>query len=68
MSSIPSPGPIHIIVHTAPAEWWEIVAAIGPWIILLGALIVFCITEIAHQRKMDKIRREFDTWANGSHL
>jgi hypothetical protein len=36
-------GPIHIIVHTAPAEWWQIVAALGPYAVLLVAEIWWCI-------------------------
>jgi hypothetical protein len=41
-NSLPS-EPIHIIVHTAPAEWWQIVAALGPYAVLLAAEIWLCI-------------------------
>lgn len=35
--------PIHIIVHTAPAEWWQILGVLGPYGILLVAVIWWCI-------------------------
>jgi hypothetical protein len=41
-NSLPS-EPIHIIVHSAPAEWWQIVAALGPYAVLLVAEIWWCI-------------------------
>jgi hypothetical protein len=34
----PSP-PIDVFVHSGPAEWWQIVAALGPLAVLLGALL-----------------------------
>jgi hypothetical protein len=37
----PSPGPVHVILDTGPAEWWQIVAALGPLAVLLGALIAW---------------------------
>jgi hypothetical protein len=39
MSSTPSPTPIEVFVHTGPAEWWQILAALGPLAVLLGALV-----------------------------
>lgn len=33
----PSPSPVEVFVHTGPAEWWQIVAALGPLAVLLGA-------------------------------
>jgi hypothetical protein len=45
------PGPIHIIVHTAPAEWWQILAVLGPYGVLLVAVIWWCI-------ELNKIRRQ----------
>lgn len=36
-------GPIHIIIHIAPAEWWQILAVLGPYGVLLVAEIWWCI-------------------------
>ena len=38
MPPTPSPTPIEVFVHTGPAEWWQILAALGPLAVLLGAL------------------------------
>jgi hypothetical protein len=35
----PTPSPVEVFVHTPPAEWWQIVAALGPLAVLLGALV-----------------------------
>lgn len=37
MPAAPSPSPVHVIVDTGPAEWWQILAALGPLAILVGA-------------------------------
>lgn len=34
-----SPSPIDVTVHTGPAEWWQIAAALGPLAVLLAASI-----------------------------
>lgn len=39
MNPAPSPNPVHVIVDTGPAEWWQILAALGPLAVLLGALL-----------------------------
>ncbi|MGP4032895.1 hypothetical protein [Pseudarthrobacter sp. 1C304] len=39
MEPTPSPTPVEVFVHTGPAEWWEVLAALGPLAVLLGALI-----------------------------
>jgi hypothetical protein len=39
MPPTPSPSPIHVIVDGGPAEWWQILAALGPLAVLLGALL-----------------------------
>jgi hypothetical protein len=44
MPLTPSPSPIHVIVDTGPAEWWQIVTALGPLAILLGALLAALIS------------------------
>lgn len=39
MSPSPSPSPVDVFVHSGPAEWWQIVAALGPLAVLIGALV-----------------------------
>jgi hypothetical protein len=39
MSPTPSTTPIEVFVHTGPAEWWQILAALGPLAVLLGAMV-----------------------------
>lgn len=39
MNPSPSPSPVEVFVHTGPAEWWQIFAALGPVAVLLGALV-----------------------------
>ncbi|MBT2531703.1 hypothetical protein J7E83_06125 [Arthrobacter sp. ISL-48] len=41
MNPTPSPTPLDVFVHSGPAEWWQIVAALGPLAILLGALVAW---------------------------
>ena len=35
----PSPAPADVVVQTGPAEWWEVLAALGPLAVLLAAVI-----------------------------
>jgi hypothetical protein len=35
----PSPSPIDVVVHSSPAEWWQVLAALGPLAVLLGAVL-----------------------------
>ena len=35
----PSADPVDVFVHTGPAEWWQVLAALGPLAVLLAALI-----------------------------
>ncbi|MET1088009.1 MAG: hypothetical protein ABWY04_12955 [Arthrobacter sp.] len=35
----PSPAPVDVVVQTGPAQWWEVLAALGPLAVLLAALI-----------------------------
>ena len=37
MTPSPSPTPVDVFVHSGPAEWWQILAALGPLAVLLGA-------------------------------
>lgn len=39
MSPSTSPSPVDVFVHSGPAEWWQIVAALGPVAVLIGALV-----------------------------
>lgn len=58
VASLP-PGPVHIIIHTAPAEWWQILAAVGPYGVLLVAEIWWCIQLGRNRRREEAERREF---------
>ncbi len=33
----PTPVPVEVFVHSGPAEWWQILAALGPLAVLVGA-------------------------------
>lgn len=35
----PSPAPVDVFVQTGPAEWWQVLAALGPLAVLLAAVI-----------------------------
>jgi hypothetical protein len=35
----PSPGPVHVLGDTGAAEWWQVLAALGPLAVLLGAIL-----------------------------
>jgi hypothetical protein len=37
MPTSPAPTPVDVVVHSGPAEWWQILAALGPLAVLLGA-------------------------------
>ncbi|MBE4719860.1 hypothetical protein [Pseudarthrobacter sp. AB1] len=39
MNIAPSPSSIDVIIHDAEAEWWQIVAALGPLVVLCAVLI-----------------------------
>lgn len=34
-----SPAPVDVVVQSGPAEWWQVLAALGPLAVLLAALI-----------------------------
>jgi hypothetical protein len=35
----PTPSPVDVFIHSSPAEWWQIFAALGPLAVLLAAVI-----------------------------
>ena len=35
----PSPDPFDVFVQAGPAEWWEVLAALGPLAVLLAAVL-----------------------------
>lgn len=69
MNPTPSPGPVDVFVHAGPAEWWQIVAALGPLAILTGALLAALISwrTLRQRTAADALalsqRREADTSA-----
>jgi hypothetical protein len=39
----PSPTPLDVVVHSGPADWWVILAGLGPLAVLIAALLAFYI-------------------------
>ena len=51
----PSPSPIPVTVVAPPAEWWQIVAALSPFAVLLAAIIAAIVgfRQIKQKREAD---------------
>lgn len=43
MTPAPSPTPLDVVVHSGPADWWVILAGLGPLAVLIAALLAFYI-------------------------
>ncbi len=43
MTPAPSPSPLDVVVHSGPADWWVILAGLGPLAVLVAALLAFYI-------------------------
>ena len=43
MTPAPSPTPLDVVVHSGPADWWVILAGLGPLAVLTAALLAFYI-------------------------
>jgi hypothetical protein len=43
VTPVPSPGPLDVVVHSGPADWWVILAGLGPLAVLIAALLAFYI-------------------------
>lgn len=43
MTPVPSPGALDVVVHSGPADWWVILAGLGPLAVLIAALLAFYI-------------------------
>ncbi|WP_240721368.1 hypothetical protein [Pseudarthrobacter sp. NamE5] len=39
----PSPSMLDVVVHSGPADWWVILAGLGPLAVLIAALLAFYI-------------------------
>lgn len=37
MPPTPAPTPVDVYLHSGPADWWQILAALGPLAVLIGA-------------------------------
>ncbi len=44
MNPTPPPAPVDVVVHSGPAEWWQVVAALGPLAVLLTGLVAALIS------------------------
>lgn len=53
MNPTPSQSRIDIIIHDGDAEWWQIVAAISPLVILLGVILMAVLIWLTRQRRTD---------------
>lgn len=53
MNPVPSPSSIDIIIHQGDAEWWQIIAALWPLVILLGAVLMAVIIWLTRHRRTD---------------
>ncbi|MFC0484556.1 hypothetical protein [Pseudarthrobacter scleromae] len=43
MTPDPTPSPLDVVVHSGPADWWVILAGLGPLSVLIAALLAFYI-------------------------
>jgi hypothetical protein len=63
----PSPTPIEVLIRSGPAEWWQVLAALGPLAILIGAVLAAVISwwTLRQRTAADALalaqRREADT-------
>ncbi|MHA7288497.1 hypothetical protein ACX80V_02450 [Arthrobacter sp. MDT3-24] len=69
MNPTPPPGPLEVVVHSGPADWWVILAGLGPLAVLIAALLAFYINSrtLAQRTSADKTaldqKREADEQA-----
>lgn len=54
--------PYPIYAQTGPLEWWQILTALGPWILLLTAGVVGFIWWLALRKETKDVTRN-DQWA-----
>jgi hypothetical protein len=65
----PPLGPLEVVVHSGPADWWVILAGLGPLAVLIAALLAFYINwrTLAQRTSADKTaldqKREADEQA-----
>ena len=57
MPPTPAPTPIDVVLHTGPPEWWQVLAALGPLAVLLGALLAGIIGWRTLQQKAEADNR-----------
>jgi hypothetical protein len=62
----PSSGRIDVIIHNADAEWWQIIAAIGPIVVILGAVLIWAIGWLTLRRRTvaDTVAFDLETKAD----
>lgn len=53
--------PYPVYVQSGPPEWWQILAALGPWILLLAACVVGFIWWLALRQETRQMRQN-DQW------
>jgi hypothetical protein len=68
VNPVTSSSRIDIVVHTGEAEWWQIVAAIGPLVVFLGVVLFIVIRWLTtrHRTASDGLALAGETRAGGS--
>lgn len=51
-----------VYAQSGPPEWWQILAALGPWILLLASCVVGFVWWLALRQETKAIRRN-DQWS-----
>ncbi len=56
MTPTPPSGPLEVVVHSGPADWWVVLAGLGPLAVLIAALLAFYINwrTLAQRTSADK--------------
>ncbi|WP_181364984.1 hypothetical protein [Arthrobacter sp. HMWF013] len=59
---IPSPSRIEIIIHESDGAWWQIVAAVGPLVVILGVVSFAAIGWLRLRDRKTKAGSRSDWW------
>jgi hypothetical protein len=59
---IPSRSRIDLIIHRSDAEWWQIVAAVGPLVVIFGAVLFAVIGWLRPRELKIKVGSQPDWW------
>lgn len=62
MNTATSPGRIDIIIRNGDAEWWQIIAAFGPLVVIIGAVLIAVIGWLTLRDLETKAGSQPDWW------